>query len=202
MRRKRRTTKTFSGSTDYLVVGLGNPGKKYQGTRHNIGAEVVHSLEAHFGVRLRKSKALALCAEVKSENQNLVIAIPETYMNESGLSVRKLMDRYSISEPSQLVVIHDELDLPVGKIKIKLGGGLAGHNGLKSIENHLHSREFARIRIGIGAIREGQRGRDFVLSRPSKDDRQALLHSKSMAVDALEYIQRHGYQAAMNKFHA
>ena len=74
-------------------------------------------------------------------------------MNESGLPARKLMDRYSISVPSQLVVVHDELDLPVGKIKIKLGGGLAGHNGLKSIENHLHSREFARIRIGIGAIR-------------------------------------------------
>ncbi len=202
MRRKRRTKKTFGGSTDYLVVGLGNPGKKYQGTRHNIGAEVIYSLEEHFGVRLRKSKALALCAEVKSENQNLVIAVPETYMNESGLPVRKLMDRYSISVPSQLVVVHDELDLPVGKIKIKLGGGLAGHNGLKSIENHLHSREFARIRIGIGAIRGGVKGRDYVLSRPSKDDRESLYHSKLMAVEALEFIQRHGYQAAMNKFNA
>lgn len=202
MRRKRRTKKTFGGSTDYLVVGLGNPGKKYQGTRHNIGAEVIYSLEEHFGVRLRKSKALALCAEVKSENQNLVIAVPETYMNESGLPVRKLMDRYSISVPSQLVVVHDELDLPVGKIKIKLGGGLAGHNGLKSIENHLHSREFARIRIGIGAIRGGVKGRDYVLSRPSKDDRESLQHSKLMAVEALEFIRRHGYQAAMNKFNA
>ena len=202
MRRKRRTKKTFGGSTDYLVVGLGNPGKKYQGTRHNIGAEVIYSLEEHFGVRLRKSKALALCAEVKSENQNLVIAVPETYMNESGLPVRKLMDRYSISVPSQLVVVHDELDLPVGKIKIKLGGGLAGHNGLKSIENHLRSREFARIRIGIGAIRGGVKGRDYVLSRPSKDDRESLYHSKLMAVEALEFIQRHGYQAAMNKFNA
>ena len=202
MRRKRRTKKTFGGSTDYLVVGLGNPGKKYQGTRHNIGAEVIHSLEEHFGVRLRKSKTLALCAEVKSENQNLVIAVPETYMNESGLPVRKLMDRYSISVPSQLVVVHDELDLPVGKIKIKLGGGLAGHNGLKSIENHLRSREFARIRIGIGAIRGGVKGRDYVLSRPSKDDRESLQHSKLMAVEALEFIRRHGYQAAMNKFNA
>ncbi len=202
MRRKRRTKKTFGGSTDYLVVGLGNPGKKYQGTRHNIGAEIIHSLEEHFGVRLRKSKALALCAEIKSENQNLVIAVPETYMNESGLPVRKLMDRYSISVPSQLVVVHDELDLPVGKIKIKLGGGLAGHNGLKSIENHLHSREFARIRIGIGAIREGVKGRDYVLSRPSKDERESLVHSKLMAVEALEFIGRHGYQAAMNKFNA
>ncbi|MED5264975.1 MAG: aminoacyl-tRNA hydrolase, partial [Actinomycetota bacterium] len=153
-------------------------------------------------VRLRKSKASALCAEAKSGNRNVVIAVPETYMNESGLAARKLMDRYNISEPAQLIVIHDELDLPVGKIKIKVGGGLAGHNGLRSIESHVHSREFARIRIGVGAIHEGQRGRDYVLSRPGKVDRQALEHSKSKAVEALDFIQTYGHQAAMNKFNA
>ena len=186
-----------------LIVGLGNPGEKYLNTRHNAGVWFLQSV-ARFSESTFKEekKFFGKVATARISDLEVMLLLPQTYMNESGLSVRKLMDRYSISEPSQLVVIHDELDLPVGKIKIKLGGGLAGHNGLKSIENHLHSREFARIRIGIGATREGQRGRDFVLSRPSKDDRQALLHSKSMAVDALEYIQRHGYQAAMNKFNA
>lgn len=202
MRRKRRTKRLSDATPDYLIVGLGNPGDKYQGTRHNVGAEVVYLLEEQYGVRLRKSKASALCAEVKSGNRNVVIAVPETYMNESGLAARKLMDRYNISEPAQLIVIHDELDLPVGKIKIKVGGGLAGHNGLRSIESHVHSREFARIRIGVGAIQEGQRGRDYVLSRPSKADRQALEHSKSKAVEALDFIQTYGHQAAMNKFNA
>ena len=202
MRRKRRTKRVSDATPDYLIVGLGNPGEKYQGTRHNVGAEVVHLLEEQYDVRLRKSKASALCAEVKSENRNVVIAVPQTYMNESGLAARKLMDRYNISESAQLIVIHDELDLPVGKIKIKVGGGLAGHNGLRSIESHVHSREFARIRIGVGAIHEGQRGRDYVLSRPSKADREALEHSKSKAVDALDFIQTHGHQAAMNKFNA
>ena len=202
MRRKRRTKRLSDATPDYLIVGLGNPGDKYQGTRHNVGAEVVYLLEEQYGVRLRKSKASALCAEVKSGNRNVVIAVPETYMNESGLAARKLMDRYNISEPAQLIVIHDELDLPVGKIKIKVGGGLAGHNGLRSIESHVHSREFARIRIGVGAIQEGQRGRDYVLSRPSKTDRQALEHSKSKAVEALDFIQTYGHQAAMNKFNA
>ena len=202
MRRKRRTKRLSDATPDYLIVGLGNPGDKYQGTRHNVGAEVVYLLEEQYGVRLRKSKASALCAEVKSGNRNVVIAVPETYMNESGLAARKLMDRYNISEPAQLIVIHDELDLPVGKIKIKVGGGLAGHNGLRSIESHVHSREFARIRIGVGAIHEGQRGRDYVLSRPGKADRQALEHSKSKAVEALDFIQTYGHQAAMNKFNA
>ena len=186
-----------------LIVGLGNPGEKYMNTRHNAGSWFLQSVARFSECAFKEEKKFfGKVATAKISDLEVMLLLPQTYMNESGLSVRKLMDRYSISEPSQLVVIHDELDLPVGKIKIKLGGGLAGHNGLKSIENHLHSREFARIRIGIGAIREGQRGRDFVLSRPSKDDRQALLHSKSMAVDALEYIQRHGYQAAMNKFNA
>ena len=157
-----------------LIVGLGNPGEKYLNTRHNAGVWFIQSVARFSESTFKEEKRFfGRVATARFSDLEVMLLHPQTYMNESGLSVRKLMDRYSISESSQLVVIHDELDLPVGKIKIKLGGGLAGHNGLKSIENHLHSREFARIRIGIGAIREGQRGRDFVLSRPSKDDRQA-----------------------------
>lgn len=202
MRRQRRTNRAFGSSPDFLIVGLGNPGKKYAGTRHNVGAEAVQELAQRYDIRLRRSKELSVCAEVKSENLNLVVAVPETYMNESGLAVQKLMHRYNVTEPGKLVVIHDELDLPVGKLKIKLGGGLAGHNGLKSIESHIHTREFARIRIGIGEVKEGQKGRDYVLNRPSKDEMQKLSHSKSLTADAIEFIHAHGYPAAMNKFNA
>ncbi len=202
VRRKRRTKRVSDNSPDFLIVGLGNPGKKYSNTRHNIGAETIYELVDRYGVRLRKSKELAACAEVKTEGTHLVLAVPETFMNESGLAVGKLMHRHNISEPSKLIVIHDELDLPSGKIKIKIGGGLAGHNGLKSIENHIHTREFSRIRIGIGAVSEGRKGRDYVLSRPSKGEMQALAHSKSVVADAIEFIYAHGYPAAMNKFNA
>ena len=108
MRRNRRTKLISDSSPDYLVVGLGNPGKKYQGTRHNIGAEVIYVLEEQHGVRLRKNKAHALCAEVKSENLSLVIAVPETYMKEYGLAVRMIMDRYNLAVPKRLVIVHDE----------------------------------------------------------------------------------------------
>ena len=202
VRRKRRTKRVSGSSPDFLIVGLGNPGKKYSNTRHNIGAETVYELVDRYGVRLRKSKELAVCVEVKTEGTHLVLAVPETFMNESGLAVHKLMHRYNISEPSKLIIIHDELDLPAGKIKIKLGGGLAGHNGLKSIENHIHTREFSRIRVGVGAVREGQKGRDYVLSRPSKVEMEALTHSKSVVADAVDFIYAHGYPAAMNKFNA
>ena len=202
MRRQRRTKRALGVSPDLLIVGLGNPGKKYAGTRHNVGAEAVHEMVQRYGARLKRSKELAACAEVKSENLNIVLAVPETYMNESGLPVQKLMHRYNVSDPNKLVVIHDELDLPVGRVKIKTGGGLAGHNGLKSIESHIHTREFSRIRIGIGAVKEGQKGRDYVLNRPSKEEKQELLYSKLTAADAIEFISSHGYPAAMNKFNA
>ena len=202
MRRQRRTKRAEGSSPDLLIVGLGNPGKKYSDTRHNVGAEAVHEMVQRYGTRLKRSKELAVCAEVKSENFSIVLAVPETYMNESGLPVQMLMSRYNVSDPKKLVVVHDELDLPVGKIKIKVGGGLAGHNGLKSIESHIRTREFSRIRIGIGAVKEGQKGRDYVLNHPSKEEKQELLHSKLAAADAVEFISSHGYPAAMNKFNA
>ncbi|HEY9555300.1 MAG TPA: aminoacyl-tRNA hydrolase, partial [Acidimicrobiales bacterium] len=135
---------------DLLVVGLANPGSEYEGTRHNIGAEVVLLLAERHGAKLRKAKERAIADEVNVGGKRLALAIPMTYMNLSGEAVAPLVKRHGITDPHHLVVVHDELDLPVGRMKLKLGGGLAGNNGLKSIKAHLHTDDFARVRIGIG----------------------------------------------------
>jgi PTH1 family peptidyl-tRNA hydrolase len=202
MLRRRRIESTPNSSSTLLIVGLGNFGQKYDGTRHNVGADTVHALVGRYGVRLRKSKELAVSAEVRDAEGSLVLAIPQMYMNESGLAVRRLMHRYNIEDFNNLIVIHDELDLPTGIIKIKIDGGLAGHNGLKSIESHLHTRDFARIRIGSGPVNDGVKGRDYVLSRPSKEEKYKLDQAISNSAEAIEFILSKGYAAAMNKFNA
>ncbi len=202
MLRRRRTERTSNSSSTLLIVGLGNFGQKYDGTRHNVGADTVHALAGRYGVRLKKSKELAISAEVRDADGSLALAIPQMYMNESGLAVHRLMHRYNIEDFNNLIVIHDELDLPTGIIKIKIDGGLAGHNGLKSIESHLHTRDFARIRIGIGPVNDGVKGRDYVLSRPSKEEKYKLDQAISNSAEAIEFILSKGYAAAMNKFNA
>lgn len=159
---------------DLLVVGLGNPGEKYEGTRHNVGAEVVEVLAERHGERLRPTKQAALVAELRIGSQMLVAAFPQTFMNESGRSVRDLAKRHGIDDPARIVVVHDDLDLEVGTSKLKVGGGLAGHNGLKSLKQHLHTQDFVRIRIGIGRPPGRQSVSDFVLRRPGKAERLDL----------------------------
>ena len=159
---------------DLLVVGLGNPGEKYEGTRHNVGAEVVEVLAERHGERLRPTKQAALVAELRIGSQMLVAAFPQTFMNESGRSVRDLAKRHGIDDPALIVVVHDDLDLEVGTSKLKVGGGLAGHNGLKSLKQHLHTQDFVRIRIGIGRPPGRQSVSDFVLRRPGKAERLDL----------------------------
>src|SRR6476469_2220787 len=148
----RRAARTGTPA-DLLVVGLGNPGSEYEGTRHNVGAEVVQLLAQRHGARLRKGKERALVDEVKvarpgADALRLALAIPLTYMNDSGQAVVLLARRYGVT-PDRLVIVHDELDLPTAVLRVKDGGGLAGHNGLRSIKSHLHSDAFLRVRIGV-----------------------------------------------------
>ena len=144
-----RTSERTGTPADLLVVGLGNPGDEYARTKHNVGAEVVELLAARHGARLKKGKERALVDQVTAGGKRLALAIPLTYMNDSGAAVRALVRRYGV-EPEQLVVVHDELDLPVGGLKLKEGGGLAGHNGLKSLKRELGGAEFWRVRVGVG----------------------------------------------------
>jgi peptidyl-tRNA hydrolase, PTH1 family len=187
---------------DLLVVGLGNPGAEYEGTRHNAGADVVALLAERHGGRLRKGKERALVDEVTVAGKRLALAFPQTYMNLSGESVALLVRRFGIDDPTHLVVVHDELDLPVGRVKLKEGGGLAGHNGLRSIVAHLKSHDFCRIRIGVGKPPGRQQGADHVLRKPSKADRTELEIAVQTAADAVEAIAERGMAAAMNEFNA
>lgn len=187
---------------DLLVVGLGNPGLEYARTRHNCGADAVALLADRHGGSLRDGmrNERALSDTVRIGSAVVALAVPQTYYNESGLSVAALARRHDVEDPGRVVVIHDELDLPPGKLKVKLGGGLAGNNGLKSIKAHLHSDAFARVRIGVGKPPGRQQGADHVLRRPGKAERVELDVGIAEAADAVELIATDGVERAMERF--
>jgi PTH1 family peptidyl-tRNA hydrolase len=186
-------------AADLLVVGLGNPGDEYRGSRHNVGADVVELLAQRHGARLRNRKERALVDEVTIDGRRVALAVPLTYVNNSGLAVRALARRFGV-QPEQVVVVHDELDLPVAQLKVKSGGGLAGHNGLRSIVAHLHSQDFQRVRIGVGKPVSKERGADHVLNRFGKRERAEIDVTIEHAADAVEMIARDGVDTAMNHF--
>ena len=188
---------------DMLVVGLGNPGEEYARSRHNVGAEVVAELAARHGGRLKLAKReRALATDVTIAGRRVTLAFPQTYMNDSGESVRLLMRHHDIADVSDIVIVHDELDLPVGRLKVKDGGGLAGHNGLRSLKQHLHSDAFLRVRIGVGKPPSKDRGADHVLKRVSKADRAELDVVVQEAADAVEAIVADGVAGAMTTYNA
>ncbi len=188
-------------------MGLGNPGSAYIGTLHNVGADVVALLASRHGTALRPDRCHSLSGEVRVDGpggeRRLALAFPQTYMNDSGRAVRLLIRRFGVDDLASLVVVHDELDLPVGAVRVKMGGGLAGHNGLRSIKAHLHSDDFARVRIGIGKPPGGkERGAEHVLKVPAKKTRVELDVSIETAADAVECILNEGVAAAQNLFNA
>ena len=183
-----------------LVVGLGNPGREYARSRHNVGAEVVELLADRHGGRLRSTRDQALVDEVRLGGRRATLAFPQTYMNDSGRSVRLLVRHAGLDELEQLVVVHDELDLPLGTLRLKHGGGLAGHNGLRSLRDHLHGTDFLRVRLGVGKPPSKERGADHVLRRVGKADREVLDVVVERAADAVEAIARDGIDAAMSVY--
>jgi len=186
---------------DLLVVGLGNPGAEYTRTRHNVGAEVVELLARRHGGKLHGSKGRARSDDVRIGDKRVELAIPLTYMNDSGEAVAALARRLGV-EPAQIVIVHDELDLAPAVLRVKVGGGLAGHNGLRSIKQHLHTDEFLRVRIGVGKPPSKERGADHVLSRVSKRERESMDVTIEEAADAVEMIVSDGVDAAMNRYNA
>jgi peptidyl-tRNA hydrolase, PTH1 family len=185
---------------DVLVLGLGNPGAEYQGSRHNLGVEVVEELARRSKCTLKKSKERALTAEVKVSDKHVVLAFPQTFVNLTGEAAVLLIRRHGIDDATKIIVVHDELDLPTGLVRVKSGGGLAGHNGLRSLKQHLHTDAFARVRIGVGKPPTKEQGADHVLRRISKADRTLLDVSVQVAADAVESIITDGVEAAMNRF--
>ncbi len=185
-----------------LVVGLGNPGKRYARTRHNVGQEAVELLAERCGARLKVGKQHALIAETSLIGTSVVLAVPTTYMNDSGEAVGPLCKKYKIDDLAHLIIVHDELDLEPGALRVKVGGGLAGHNGLRSISAHLKSDDYVRVRIGVGKPRSKEAGADHVLSRIPVSERQLLDECVVRAADAVEAILRDGALAAMTAYNA
>jgi PTH1 family peptidyl-tRNA hydrolase len=186
---------------DLLVVGLANPGEQYRGSRHNVGGEVVDLLAERHGAALKaRPGALAASGELTLDDHRLALARPSTFYNEAGRAVAPLVKRHGITEPSRLVVVHDELDLEPGRLKVKVGGGLAGNNGLRSLRDHLHTTDFVRVRVGIGKPPDARRGADHVLGRPSRTDRIELDLAVRDAADAIELILAEGPERAMEHY--
>jgi PTH1 family peptidyl-tRNA hydrolase len=186
--------------TRTLVVGLGNPGAAYARSRHNVGEEAIAELARRHGVRLRAGRDDALVHEGRLGGHDVVLAFPITFMNESGRAVGKMTRRYGIDEPSRLIVVHDELDLPPGVVRVKVGGGLAGHNGLRSITQHLGTQDYIRVRIGVGKPPHRDRGADHVLNRVPAAERSLLDVAVAEAADAIEVIVAEGADTAMQRF--
>lgn len=187
-----------ASTLDLLVAGLGNPGPEYAATRHNVGFMVADELARRVGGSWR-GKFSGELAEVRLEGRRLALLKPQTYMNESGRSVGAAVRFFKV-DPEALVVVHDEVDLDPGRLQARLGGGLAGHNGLRSIAQHVGTEEFARLRVGVGRPERGDPRpvADFVLSPfPPELAVDALV---ARAADAVETIAREGVEAAQQGF--
>ena len=192
----------------WLVVGLGNPGKKYEQTRHNVGQSAIDELCRRWNVSLREGKDKARVGETTlrdsaGNDHKVVFAIPMTFMNESGQAVRLLMKRHNLkfdSDIAQLIIVHDELDLEPGVVRAKVGGGLAGHNGLRSITSHLSTQDYARVRIGVGKPPSADEGADHVLRKPGKRERDELDVTIAEAADVVELILTDGVDRAMERY--
>ena len=187
----------------FLVVGLGNPGSSYAGNRHNVGAMVLDELAARAGVKLSPGKgkrARTLIGEGRLAGRRVVLARPTCYMNESGGPVRGLLDYHSIPA-TDLVVLHDELDLPFASVRLKRGGGEGGHNGLRSITRSTGTKDYLRVRVGIGRPPGRQDPADFVLKDFSATERKELDLLVAEAADAAEELLAQGLEAAQNVVH-
>jgi PTH1 family peptidyl-tRNA hydrolase len=185
-------------SLDLLVVGLGNPGREYERNRHNVGAMVVDELARRHGGSWR-SKFSGRVAEIRLDDHKIALLKPETYMNESGRSVRAAAQFYKV-DPDAVLVVHDEGDFDLGRLQARLGGGLAGHNGLRSVASNLGTPDFLRLRVGVGRPERGDRRSlaDFVLSSFEPHEDAGAIVAK--AADAVETLDADGLEAAQRRF--
>ncbi|RCX18424.1 peptidyl-tRNA hydrolase [Anaerobacterium chartisolvens] len=183
----------------FIVVGLGNPGKKYDNTRHNVGFDTLDLLGARHCIKISKLKFKALIGEGSIDGQRVILAKPQTFMNLSGESVRDIADWYKVPL-SDVIIIYDDIDLDTGKLRIRSKGSAGTHNGMRSILYHIQSENFPRIRIGIGRPPEGWDLADYVLSRFKEDERRAVNTSIDLAVEAVSSIISGGIETTMSKY--
>ncbi len=183
----------------YLIAGLGNPGREYENTRHNMGFQVIDRLADKIGCNINENKHFALCGRGIIGSERALLAKPQTYMNNSGESIRAIADFYKIPIEN-IIIIFDDIDLAPGAIRIRKSGSAGGHNGIKSIIAHMGSENFSRVRIGVGAKPEGWDLADHVLSRPNEEDERLIEDAWKRAVDAIICIVEDGIDKAMNNY--
>ena len=183
----------------YIIAGLGNPGGKYENTRHNVGFHVIDTLADRMGIRVDEKKHFALCGKGILAGERVVLLTPQTYMDNSGQSLRAAADFYKV-EPEQIIVISDDIDLEQGQLRIRLKGSAGGHNGLKSIIQHLGAQDFPRVRVGIGGKPEGWDLADYVLGQLKGNDAEAMQNAYHTAADAVEVMISEGGDIAMNRY--
>ena len=184
----------------FIVAGLGNPGNKYDGSRHNIGFSVIDVLSARLNAPLDFEKHRAFCGTAVYEGTKLMLAKPQTFMNLSGESVGELVRFYKIDIPTQLLVISDDVDMDFGRIRIRKARSAGGHNGLKNIIAHLGTQEFMRLKIGVGAKPPAWDLADWVLSRYAAEDQPVMDEAFQKAAEAAECFALHGIEEAMNRY--
>lgn len=192
--------KKNQGGAAWLIVGLGNPGEQYEGTRHNVGFQVADELAERAGVPVQKLKFRALTNTAAVGGEKVLLMKPVTYMNLSGEAVRQAADFYKIA-PDHVLVVSDDVALPVGKLRIRKGGSAGGHNGLKNIILHLGTEAFPRVRLGVGEKPHPDYDMaDWVLGRFTGEDKKAMDAAVKKAADAVECLIRDGADQAMSKF--
>lgn len=187
-------------SEKFLIAGLGNPGKQYEDNRHNVGFMVADVLADRWQIEMKRKRKNALTGEGIFESHSVILAKPQTYMNNSGLSIGPLQRLYGI-QAENMLVIYDDLDLPFGRIRLRASGGAAGHHGMESIIEKVSTRDFLRLRVGIGRPQHaGEEVVDFVLKSFQSSDRKKLKTVLDQAADAVEMVLRSGIEIAMTHF--
>jgi PTH1 family peptidyl-tRNA hydrolase len=182
----------------WVVVGLGNPGKQYEGTRHNVGFRVVDRLAMRWGVRVGRRAHAALLGEARPHDRRVLLVKPQTFMNASGETLASLRRFYDFA-PGELAVVYDDVDLALGRVRVRLGGGAGGHRGVLSLLDRLDGGTFLRVKVGVGRPPMGIATADYVLAAPTADEQKVLAQGIDRAADAIELVITEGVAQAMNR---
>ncbi len=183
----------------YIIIGLGNPTKEYQATRHNIGFDVITRISDDFNIPLDFKKHKEICGKGFIEGEKIDLAKPQTYMNLSGESVRELVDFYKVA-PEEVIIIYDDISLEVGQLRLRGKGSAGGHNGIKSIISHLGTQDFLRIKVGVGDKPSGWDLADYVLSRFKEEEQETIRDTIRKSSEAVKSIIKDGMETAMNLY--
>lgn len=184
----------------FIIVGLGNPTDRYEGTRHNVGFDIIDTLAEKYNISVTERKSRAFCGKGIIGSQKVILVKPQTYMNLSGESVRSIVDYYKIDEESELLVIYDDVSLGVGQLRIRKKGSAGGHNGIKNIIAQLGTSVFARIKVGVGEKPKQYDLADYVLGHFSKEEKELMEDGYKRAAEAVELIVQDEIDEAMNRF--